>query len=271
MSNQDRTSHYAGTGSQNLSADRFNIGTSDYRRNYSHDGFPYGQASSSDYRRGRGRSQYLDRLQGEGMNPYDSRTYPNQFGSQQASINGRILDHNEMPPLEEHYDNIPSRHPSYQMGRTLSQGYNPLIPSRYPVAPHMANTYMAPPIRVPSSANSYSRRRRHRSQSYGRDSSGGSYSSRSHSTDSLSSGDSRSYHASGNPYATILPTHNSPTVVQPSHNYPIVVPINGGTGGYVVVPPVGQNMRVIVRPSSVLPRLPNSNLYTVYKGSLPTI
>lgn len=132
-------------------------------------------------------------------------------------------------------------------------------------------------IQVPMSMSSsgrneldggYHSRRRSRSRSRSR-----SRLSRSHSRDSYTSyssyssyspnGHSRSpsRHQSwrhgqslnhGN-YQMIHPSPHTPTVINPSQNVPILIPINGGNGGYVVVPPVGQEVRVVVR-TSFLPR-----------------
>ncbi|KAH9479080.1 hypothetical protein JR316_0007659 [Psilocybe cubensis] len=243
-SNHSRAPSWGGASSHNLSSDQLNIVNPEYGRGRVHNAF--GQ-TSSDYRRGRRQlPQLYDNHHGTRQISHHSGPYSNHFPSQQqASINGRYMDPNDIPPLEEHYEGIPSRHPSYQNGRTLSQPYNPAIPEAYSIGP--TNTYTGPPIQVPTSADNYSRRRRRRSRSYSydRDGSDGSYSSRSHSTDTFSSRNSNRYYDSGQQYATIHPSHHGPTVVQPSQNLPIVVPISGGKGGYVVVPPAGQTMRVI--------------------------
>lgn len=91
--------------------------------------------------------------------------------------------------------------------------------------------------------------------------------SRSHSRDSYSSyssysSDSRNRHSRSpshrrawrhgqsqnhGHFRTVHPSRHTPTVINPSTNVPILIPINGGNGGYVVVPPVGQEVRVVVR------------------------
>jgi len=47
------------------------------------------------------------------------------------------------------------------------------------------------------------------------------------------------------PYSTVHPDPMSPTVIEPSYSQPIVVPINGGQGGYVIVPPRGRKLDII--------------------------
>jgi hypothetical protein len=65
----------------------------------------------------------------------------------------------------------------------------------------------------------------------------------SYSSGSYSTGSSQSF--ASRPYRTIHPSSYSPTIIQPSRHHPIVVPIDGGVGGYVVVPAVGQNLQVV--------------------------
>ncbi|KAF9473143.1 hypothetical protein BDN70DRAFT_937654 [Pholiota conissans] len=106
------------------------------------------------------------------------------------------------------------------------------------------SSYAQPPIVVPPSDRSrhYSRSRRsHSDYSYSTDS--GSYSSRSRSR-SYSRSRSRSPYRYSHGYRTVHTSRNSPTIIHPSRDQPTVVPINGGSGGYVVVPAVGQRLKV---------------------------
>lgn len=47
-------------------------------------------------------------------------------------------------------------------------------------------------------------------------------------------------------YQTINPSKDGPTYVKRSNTQPILIPIDGGRGGYVIVPPKGTRMEVLV-------------------------
>ena len=54
------------------------------------------------------------------------------------------------------------------------------------------------------------------------------------------------YHGGNGRYEMVRPSVQGPTFIQPSATHPIVVPINGGQGGYVVVPAQGHTLKVVV-------------------------
>ncbi|KAF8962416.1 hypothetical protein BDZ97DRAFT_1824954 [Flammula alnicola] len=54
----------------------------------------------------------------------------------------------------------------------------------------------------------------------------------------------------GNNYGMGQQSPTAPTIIQAPPNQSIVVPLNDGTGGYVVVPPHGQNVRVMQNPAT---------------------
>lgn len=243
----------------------FNIAPSDYGRRPS---MSYGRTPSSQYHRDR-RDHYYDGAfpMGQGSTPYmPPGTYDPQYHSslahRQPSMNQYGSMYNsDMPPLEEYYDEIPSRHHSRGRSRrrSLSQGY---IPGPVPTSQVYATSDAYPPLQIPTSADGYrSSYRRGRSRSYDRS----SYSDRSYSDDSLSSRDR--YYDNG--YSTVYPSATNPTVIQPSYDHPIVVPINGGNGGYVVVPPVGQKIRVVVSLETFLRRCNNTSTDCLIFNRIP--
>lgn len=81
-----------------------------------------------------------------------------------------------------------------------------------------------------------------------------SSSSRSRSTQHSSSRSISSRHTNGSTltrtststYRTVTPNRDSPTYIKASDTEPILVPIDGGRGGYVIVPPRGKRMEVLV-------------------------
>lgn len=128
---------------------------------------------------------------------------------------------------------------------------NPLYPSsrRSRSYSRPMDRYGSSNIQVPITTSSSSRTRSSGTRSSGSRSYSDSYYS-SDSDGSYSSTSSGSPHININrrqPYRTVHASRNTPTIVQPSRDYPTVVPINGGVNGYVVVPAVGQNLRVVVR------------------------
>ena len=140
---------------------------------------------------------------------------------------------------------------------SLNQGYFPSFRShdnRFQYDQPIMDTYEYPSSRRPYS---HSRRDRYSSsrirlpysnRSRSRSSSRGSYSSQSYSSRSRSRSYSPQRRRNYNNYRTVHASSTTPTVVQTSRNYPTVVPINGGVGGYVVVPAAGQKLRVVVSP-----------------------
>lgn len=53
-------------------------------------------------------------------------------------------------------------------------------------------------------------------------------------------------HATTTSYKTVTPNQDGPTYVKRSDTQPILVPIDSGRGGYVIVPPRGTRMEVLV-------------------------
>ncbi|KAF8962427.1 hypothetical protein BDZ97DRAFT_1920503 [Flammula alnicola] len=160
-------------------------------------------------------------------------TFPHPLDTRQGSIRQAMSRHPslaEFLPLPEQYHPSRSQDNRIRTSPTLTG-----IP--YPSSHHLHSRsmeqYPSPHIQVPISVPESDRFSRS-SRSSSRDSySTGSYSSRS----------SRS--PSPHNYRTIHPYQTTPTVIQPSRTHPIVVPINGGSGGYVVIPAVGQSLQVL--------------------------
>ncbi|KDR81173.1 hypothetical protein GALMADRAFT_1123301 [Galerina marginata CBS 339.88] len=272
MSNQDRIEQWVGSSQQHPSADdgQFTIAPSDYGRAYVPNDASYGRMSSRSRSNRNDRHHYAPQSASHGLGVTSSGMEPNQayesirqhssfpmhphafsqpVGSRQTSMNGvmppmnglnpHVVQPSEIPPLDEHYLDSASRPPS-PTHRNMSHRSMPFTGShRFPA--RSTSRYSAPPIPMPPSASRYDHRYSRRTPSYTE--SYRSYSTRSHSTDSYSSRSSRSY--GRQPYTTVHPSNNSPTVIQPSRRHPIIVPINGGVGGYVVVPPVGQSLQVV--------------------------
>lgn len=160
-----------------------------------------------------------------GLSPGD---LPPPLGSRNGSANPLI---NEPPPLQEHYSPPTPRGHSMDHMQNISANYGaPYHPSYLSSRPMIQRSPL--PISVPVSATESL----FRSES--------DEWSRSYSSDSYSSRSSRSF--GSHPYRTVHASSHTPTVIQPSRHYPIVVPINGGVGGYVVVPAIGQNLQVVV-------------------------
>lgn len=143
------------------------------------------------------------------------------FASQHASANfpGSRRDEDSFPythsgMLDPHRHVSPSRHHYSRSSRYPSSNIQ-LLRSMSQLSRSRSST---PSSRDSTSSRSYSSR------------------SRSYSPSRRSRYDHRVIHAS---------TH-SPTVIQPSRDHATVVPINGGAGGYVVVPAVGQRLKVVV-------------------------
>lgn len=206
----------------------------------------YGQEHRSHHR---GRSPTRRPLNGSYRSRSNERFYPDVYNP------GQIPTHSSFHNLGGVDGMLPPlglRHTS------LNQGYLPSFRShdgRFQYDQPAIDTY-----EYPSSRRSYSRSRRgrypsshiqlpHSNRSRSRASSRGSYSSQLYSSRSRS----RSYSPSRrrdyndyNNYRTVHASSTRPTVIQTSRDYPTVVPINGGVGGYVVVPAAGQSLRVVV-------------------------
>lgn len=205
------------------------------------------------------------------------RSYSQPLGSRRGSIGGRMspapmlgnpsmantmYPPMDMLPLEEHYDyqNYPSRHstpiPS-RRSRTLSAGHQ--YPSSYALERYNPATTSRVHVPYQSTYYDYDRDRRrrhhHRSGSYS-GSSESDLSSRTSSSDSDSTY-SGHYTSHGRDYypayrTAYQPTYGNQTVVQASRHQPMVVPINGGYGGYVIVPAAGQTVKVVASTNYLL-------------------
>lgn len=189
---------------------------------------------------------------------------PGQPMSRQGSFHQHHHE-DELPPLPVH-SSPPSQHG------------NPNFPSNHapPLSFHGSHRGFSRGgadngrhIQVPMSMSSSGRNEpdggyhsRHRSRSRSRSRLSRSPSGDSYSSYSSYSSDSRNRHSHspsrhqswrhGQPqnhgnFQMVHPSPHTPTVINPSQNVPILIPINGGNGGYVVVPPVGQEVRVVVR------------------------
>ncbi|KAJ3505448.1 hypothetical protein NLJ89_g7411 [Agrocybe chaxingu] len=206
---------------------------------------------------------------------YDQQMY----GGRPPSRHSMYPMEYEQPPLHEHYpldiadDNIPplvdpmmdprspysgTMHQSPGFANAMHGGQFPgYVPTHRSGMVSPAGQYAVP--NMPAHRNYYSSRRRSRSRS--RTPTDTDYSRSSDSYDSYDRHDRRdpySHHyyptqAAAIPgyvsqtvtYRTVHPSLHTPTVIKPSRTRPIVVPINGGTGGYVVIPAVGQTLRVV--------------------------
>ncbi|KJA19561.1 hypothetical protein HYPSUDRAFT_858445 [Hypholoma sublateritium FD-334 SS-4] len=193
----------------------------------------------------RGRSPTRRPLNGSYRSRSNERFYPDVYNSGQiptpSSFHNFAGVDSMLPPFG-------SRHTS------LNQGYLPNFRShdgRVRYDQPAIDTY-----EYPSSRRSYSRSRQgrypsshirlpHSNRSRSRASSRGSYSSQSYSSRSRSRSYSPSRRRNYNNYRTVHASSTRPTVIQTSRDYPTVVPINGGVGGYVVVPAAGQSLRVV--------------------------
>jgi hypothetical protein len=158
---------------------------------------------------------------------------PPPLGSRNGSGNPPI---NELPPLQEYYPPPTPRGHSVDHMQNISANYgapyhhdSPYLSSR----PTIQRSSL--PISIPVSATE---------SPFRSESDEWTSTSRSYSSDSYSTRSSRSF--GSRPYRTVHASSHTPTVIQPSMHHPIVVPINGGVGGYVVVPAIGQNLRVVV-------------------------
>jgi hypothetical protein len=179
---------------------------------------------------------------------YDARGY-----SLRSGINQTVPRHPSLASLSLLNAPVPEQFPySGSRNHSFYGAQAPAIPL-YPSSRRSRSysrpmdRYASSNIQVPITTSSSSRTRSSGTRSSG---------SRSY-TDSYYSSDSDGSYSStssGSPpvnrrqaYRTVHASHNTPTIVQPSRDYPTVVPINGGVNGYVVVPAVGQNLRVVVR------------------------
>ena len=146
-------------------------------------------------------------------------------------------------PLEEHYPILqPNSTPQLSMVHVPSQNSLPYAPS-HRSGPHSMHQYPSSPAHHHMSRSGYGSRYSSRRASPDRYSDY-SYSSRSrsYSPDSYSRSRSRG--------SRMYQSHRgmiAPNIVQPTHSRPVIVPINGGFGGFVVVPAVGQTLHVMVR------------------------
>jgi hypothetical protein len=142
----------------------------------------------------------------------------------------------EAPPLPEHYaSSNPIMPPMGLVHYPSSQPPLSQATSHYS-SPHHMSPYPSQPI-TPMSSSSYHSRYHSRSRSP--DYSDDSYSAGSR--DRYEHWRSPYYYGSGHSNMTV------PTVIQPSRSRPTILPINGGAGGYVVIPPAGQTIDVVVR------------------------
>lgn len=140
----------------------------------------------------------------------------------------------EAQPLQEHYSSsthIPPMghmgHPSQiNLSRAASHHSNSHMPgfTSNPIVPMSSSGYHSYYSRPHTPEHEYSDE---------------SYPHRSRSGDSYYRTPSAYY------YGDVHPSVTTPTIVQPSRSRPVVVPINGGAGGFVVIPPVGQSVHVV--------------------------
>ncbi|KAF8894223.1 hypothetical protein CPB84DRAFT_1783018 [Gymnopilus junonius] len=260
---------WAGSFQQNPPASPYSPMAPEYDGGYARDNPGAYAGSSSHHRNGYFPQQTMPHV--SGMTPSDQGFMDPMamHGYEQGSFpptnhgHGQGFQH-DIPPLEEYYDTQPPRPPS--RGRSLrmtSPSRLPLVPSRpYPQQPQMR--YSPPPIiPLPESSYAYDHRTRSRSrrrrQSYD---SYGTYPSQSYRRSYSDEHDSysprrsrRSSHYTTSKYPRHRSSRTSTTVHQ-SSRYPTVVPINGGYGGYVVVPAKGQRLRVTDgRPRSFISRI----------------
>ncbi|KAF9532361.1 hypothetical protein CPB83DRAFT_847720 [Crepidotus variabilis] len=147
----------------------------------------------------------------------------------------------EIPPVPEHYPNSTSIPPIGLMAHSSSHS------GLARAASHHSASHGLPPFSsnsiMPMSASSY--HSYYHSRPRTPDYSDESYSSGSRSYGSYDSYDSYSRTSSPYYYGNVHPSVTTPTIVQPSRSRPVVVPINGGAGGFVVIPPVGQSVHVV--------------------------
>ena len=166
----------------------------------------------------------------EGLSPGD---FPPPLGRRNGSAN---LPINEFPPLQEHYPPSTPRGHSMDHMQNISANHGASYrPSYLTSRPRIQRSSL--PVSLPISATE---------SPFRSESDEWTSTSRSYSSDSYSSRSSRSRSFSSRQYRTVHASSHTPTVIQPSRHHPIVVPIQGGVGGYVVVPAVGQNLRVVV-------------------------
>ncbi|KAF8891613.1 hypothetical protein CPB84DRAFT_1848904 [Gymnopilus junonius] len=196
---------------------------------------------------GRHRGRSLHRQQGyyPQENGYGTPGYSQPYGSgvTPQMYPTQYLD-GDLPPLEEYYDQPPprplSRRSSRSRGRYNSQHY----PQNYDYDRYYDDDY---------NRDHYSSRHSRRRHSYDYDDarSHRSYSDRSYSDRTYSDDPYRSYRdyntygQYAQPYSTVYPSYGQPTVIHASRTHPTVVPLNGGAGGYVVVPAAGQQVQVV--------------------------
>ncbi|KAF9450703.1 hypothetical protein P691DRAFT_440391 [Macrolepiota fuliginosa MF-IS2] len=108
----------------------------------------------------------------------------------------------------------------------LSDSHNTPVPTLRSSA---EDSRSSPSHHISPSSRSRSTRHSHRSSSSSR------YTSRSSRT-----------HSTTTSFKTVTPNSDGPTYVKRSDTQPILVPIDGGRGGYVIVPPRGTRMEVLV-------------------------
>ncbi|PPQ76777.1 hypothetical protein CVT26_001949 [Gymnopilus dilepis] len=195
------------------------------------------------YQQGYDNAGYID----QGYNDMGHQAYADPYGAMGTpGVNppqySQYVD--DFPPLEEYYGPPPprplSRRSSRSRGRYLGQNYQ----QNYDYDPYYNPDY--------NRSRHHSKRRRHRSLDYNDDRSYRSYDDRSYDDRSYYSDDyHRPHHQNyaydyyNQPYSNGYSYNGQPTVVYASQTHPTVVPINGGSGGYVVVPAAGQQVRVV--------------------------
>lgn len=164
----------------------------------------------------------------------NSRGYTPSFGATPSLQPNQPLDERYPPHQHSH----PAPTPQLSLVHVPSQASLPYTSSHHSI-PHSVHQYPASHTPIHMSPSGYGSRysSRHRSP----DRSDDSYSSRSYSSDSRSRSPSRNSYMYRDQHG-----NHGPTVVQPSAAGPMIVPINGGLGGFLVVPAVGQTLHVMV-------------------------
>ncbi|KAF8159166.1 hypothetical protein B0H34DRAFT_673602 [Crassisporium funariophilum] len=185
---------------------------------------------------------------------FDSTNFPRQAYHSPVTTNSAYRSRSQSmvqgasshdPPFYDQTSPVPSRH-TLPQGNIQRQHSQEPIPF-YSAASNAGETsfvHRTLASQMTTSDRRYDRHSQYSSRSPSPAHSSSSYASRSVSSRSYSttSSDSRTSHL----YSTVHHSMTGPTFIQPSRNRPIVVPINGGSGGYVVVPAIGQSLQVIV-------------------------
>jgi len=268
-STQDRISQWVGSSQQYSSMDPYITSAFDDGRAYrNEDQWGAGSHASTrtggrrrqahhhpEYDRNISGSEMFSNLHGRTFSPADGHgvpmAAPQIFELDGGQLNAGLAPSDLPPPLDSRND---SGNPPIGELLPLQEHYPPPTPQGHSMDPmqDISENHGAPyhpsylssrptihrpsfPISVPASATE---------SLFRTESDEWTSTSRSYSSDSHYSRSSRSF--GSRPYRTVYAFSHTPTIIQPSRHHPIVVPINGGVGGYVVVPAIGQNIRVVV-------------------------